>query len=370
VLTESASFRKPLAIMSFDHYFESKKKQARRSQNSDDWYAIVEEALYAAEMASRLNRQQLEINLMKPLPMIPEDDATATADLGSEHNSSSRSSSVTRGLFHLKSADSSRSNLSRKLDVKEHVEGVSDAYSLYDADFESLMSAESEELEAWAGDVCSTGRNSMSSLRSKPYTRPSSYTDSAVSERRVSTGSSIAVGRSKSKSSSVYSTETQGTSLGSPGSSAKSTRTYSLFPSEKSAAATFQVRSEDRGKKSFFEFSDSDEEKKKEEEVAVAVAVTVARSQSSASSYVRQLRNKALSLRLATSKMARERVRSMSLPSGPDGPARSTWFFRRSSIHVDRIPTSTTDYLGDLELSNELMLGAAASAKAKRVLGL
>jgi hypothetical protein len=354
--------------MSFDRYFESKKQQARRSQNSDDWYAIVEEALYAAEMASRLNRQQLEINLMKPLPMIPEDDATATTDLSSEHNSSSRSSSVTGGLFHLKSADSSRGNLSRKLDVKERVEEVSDAYSLYDADFESLMSAESEELEAWAGDVCSTGRISMSSLRSKPYTRQSSYTDSAVSERRVSTGSSIVVGRSKSKSSSVYSTETQGTSLGSPGSSAKSTRTYSLFPSEKSAAATCQPRSEDREKKSFFEFSDSDEEKKKKEEVAVAV--TVARSQSSASSYVRQLRNKALSLRQATSKMARERVRSMSLPSGPDGPARSTWFFRRSSIHVDRIPTSTTDYLGDLELSNELMLGAAASAKAKRVLGL
>ena len=112
---------------------------------------------------------------------------------------------------------------------------------------------------------------------------------------------------------------------------------------------------------SFFDFSDSEEEKRKE--------VTAARRESSASSYVRQLRQKALSLRLATSKLARTRVRSMSLPSR-DGPALSTWLFRRSSVHVDRISTSSTDYLEDLELDNELMLGAAASAKAKRVLGL
>ena len=366
MLTESADLRKPLAAMSFDQYFQSTKKQSRRSQNSDDWYAIVEEALHAAEFVTRLNRQQLENSLMKPLPAIPEDDAISTPDVNSEQDSPSRSSSVTRGPFHLKSADSSRGNLSRKLEIRECVEEVSETYSLYDPDFESPMSEESNDLDAWAGDICSTGRNSMSSLRSKPYTRRSSYTDSAVSERRRSTGSSIVAGGSRSKSSSVYSTETKGTSFGSPGSSGKSSCTYSLFPSEKSTATPSNVRPKDNRGKSFFEFSDSDEEKKEEE---VQVPVTLARSESSASSYVRQLRNKALSFRAATSKMARERVRSMSLPSA-DGPGRSTWFFRRSSIHVDRIPPPSNDYPEDLEADNELMLGAAASAKAKRVLGL
>jgi hypothetical protein len=356
--------------MSFDRYFENtKKQQSRRSQNSDDWYAIVEEALYAAEMASRLNRQQLENSLMKALPMIPEDDAIATPALSSEHDSTSCSSSVTGGLFHLKSADSSRGNLSWKLDVRGTILEVPSDHavprrpsSMYDMDFESPLSAESDDLDAWAGDVCSTGRNSMSSLRNKPYTRPSSYTDSAVSERCMSTGSSIVVRRPKSTTSSVYSTDT---SVGSPGSSAKSSCMHSRGPSENSAAATRKVRSEDIGRRSFFDFSDSEEETKKK------VTVTVARPQSSASSYVRQLRNKTLSFRTATSKMARARVRTMSFSSG-DGPAlsTSTWFFRRSSVHVDRISTSTPDYFGDLELDNELMLGAAASAKAKRVLGL
>ena len=364
---ESASFCNPMAAMSFDHYFDGKVKQSRRSRNSDDWYEIVEEALYAAEVASCLNRQQLENSLMKALPMIPEDDAVDSSSQGSEPDSTSRSSSVTAGLFHLKTADSSRSNISWKADVQEHVAEVPNddpvsrrPSSLYDPDFESPLSAESDELDAWVGEVCSTGRNSMSSLRSKPYTRQSSYTDSATSERRVSTGSSVVVRRSKSTSSSVYSTDTLGTSI-SPGSSAKSSCTHSRGPSANSVVAPRKVRSEDSGRISFFDFSDSEEEKRKE--------VTAARRESSASSYVKQLRQKALSLRLATSKLARTRVRSMSLPSR-DGPALSTWLFRRSSVHVDRISTSSTDYLEDLELDNELMLGAAASAKAKRVLGL
>jgi hypothetical protein len=349
--------------MSFDQYFDSIKKKSLQSETSDDWYTIVEEALYAADiMAAQLQRQQLELSLMKPLPMIPEDDAVDSPSLRSVAE-----------IVRPKTADAacSRSKASWKLDVQQHISEMPKDLvasprpsSVYDIDFDSPLSAESEELDAWAGNVCSTGRNSMSSLRSKPYTRESSYTDSAVSERRisVSAGSSILARSSKSTSSSVYSTDT---SIDSPTSSRTCSCKHSPRPSENSVAAPRKERSEDSAKECFFEFSDGEEEEKGKEE-----EVTVARPQSSGSSYVKHLRQKALSIRIATSKLARIRVKTMSLPA-KDGPALPTWLSRRSSADVDRNPRATMDYdPWECKLDNELMFGAAASAKAKRVLGL
>lgn len=91
--------------MSFDQYFEIMGKQSHRSQSSDDWYAIVEEALYAADVASRRHRQQLEIGLIKALPMIPEDDAADLLDVVQEHNPTCRSSIVVAGIAHQEGAE-------------------------------------------------------------------------------------------------------------------------------------------------------------------------------------------------------------------------------------------------------------------------
>jgi hypothetical protein len=349
--------------MSFDQYFDSIGKQSVQSETSDDWYTIVEEALYAADiMATQLQRQQLELSLMKPLPIIPEDDAFDSPSLRSGAE-----------IARPKTADAacSRNKSSWKLDVQQHISDMPKDLvvtrrrsSIYDIDFDSPLSAESEELDAWAGNVCSTGRNSMSSLRSKPYTRQSSYTDCAVSERRisVSAGSSILARSSKSTSSSVYSTDA---SIDSPISSATCSCKHSPRPSENSVAAPRDERLEESAKECFFDFSDGeDEEKGKEEEV------TVARPQSSGSSYVKHLRQKALSIRIATSKLARIRMRTTSLPPR-DGPALPTWLSRRSSADVHHNPRSTMDYdPWEYKLDDELMFGAAASAKAKRVLGL
>ena len=351
--------------MSFDQCFDSIEKQSLRSETSDDWYTIVEEALYAADaMAAQLQRQQLELSLMKPLPMIPEDDAFDSPSLR-------RGAEIVRP----KTADAacSRGKASWKLDVQQHISEMPkdlvisrQRSSMYDTDFESPLSAESEELDAWAGNVCSTGRNSMSSLRSKPYTRQSSYTDSAVSERRraISAGSSILARSSKSTSSSVYSTDAS--TIDSPISSAMCSCKHSRDPSENSAAAPRKERSEQSAKECFFEFSDAEEE-----ETASDEEVTVARPHSSGSSYVKHLRQKALSIRIATSKLARIRVRTTSLPA-KDGPALPSWLSRRSSsVDVDRNELSTMEYdPWECKLDNELMFGAAASAKAKRVLGL
>lgn len=108
---------------------------------------------------------------------------------------------------------------------------------------------------------------------------------------------------------------------------------------------------------SFFDFSDDEEEPQEE--------VTVARPESSASNYVKHLRKKALSLRIATSKKTQARVKTMSF----DGPALSTWLFRSSSL-ARRMSMVSMVSEEEIALENELMAGAANSAKARRVLGL
>lgn len=111
---------------------------------------------------------------------------------------------------------------------------------------------------------------------------------------------------------------------------------------------------------SFFDFSDDEEEEQEE--------VTVARAGSSASNYVKHLRKKALSLRIATSKMAQGPVKMSSLHVSPkEARTLSGWHYRSSSM--DRVSSlATSDDASGLE--GQLMAEAAQSAKARRVLGL
>jgi hypothetical protein len=353
-----------LAAMSFDQYFESTRKQSHRSQSSDDWYAIVEEALYAADVVSRQHRQQLELSLMKPLPMIPEDD-TDWLDLTREITMTGRSNSITATP---KSVESQQRNISwtdeqrhYNLETPTHHSASRRPSSVYSTELDSPLSQESSDLDTWASDVCSTAQSGMSSLRSKPYSRQSNYTSSALSERCMSTGSSVVVRRPQSNSSSVYSTDA---SVDSPGGSPGSICTHSRSLPEDPAPAPRKLQSEktSRASISFFDFSDDEKEEELQGE-----EVTVARAESSASSYVEHLRKTALSLRITTSKIAQARVRTFSLPMR-DGPALSTWLHPSQSSSVDR--SSMLAFEHDIALENGLMVGAAVSAKAKRVLGL
>lgn len=354
--------KKRLAAMSFDRYFEAMGKQSHRSQSSDDWYAIVEEALFAADVASRRHRQQLEIGLMKPLPMIPEDDASDLLDLGRVRNWTCRSNSAIAGSVHQKGADWKQGNLPWTDGQQHYSSEISNDYaisrrpsSIYSAELDSPLSPESIDLDTWASNVCPTDQGGMSSLRSKPYSRPSSLTGSAVSERPISTGSSVAAGRSRSTTSSVYSTDT---SVDSHSGSAESVRLISGNLPESFARSPNNAGSVQDSRTSFFDFSDDEGEEGEE--------VTVARAESSASNYVKQLRKKALSLRMSTSKKAQVPVRTISMAPPKTSPALPTWLFRSST--TDR--TSVLSLDKDIVLENQLMAHAAASAKAKRVLGV
>jgi hypothetical protein len=203
--------------MSFDQYFEgAKQQQAQSSNDSDDWYGIVEQALYDADLASHRYRQQAELNLMKPLPIIPEDDS-AVEELqisNSMHNPSRRPSSVYSKASDAYSEQSrhdthhavQQASLSLQRLIEES--GSRRPSSDLTADFDSPLSSESNALDDWGSRICSPRESSMGSLRSKPYTRKSSSTGSAVSYRSASVGSSVMAGRSGSRSSSIYSTDT------------------------------------------------------------------------------------------------------------------------------------------------------------------
>jgi hypothetical protein len=347
--------------MSFDQYFASSETMSHRSKNSDDWYSIVEEALFAADVASRRHRQQLEVGLMKPLPVIPEDDAAESLDMVRELHLTCRPISAITANSHQKGADTKQKGSPWRddqqcyvLDIPNDCNTSRRPSSEYSAEIESPLSLDSFELDTWASDVCATVQSGMSSLRSKPYTRPSSTTSSVVGQRSVSIGSSILASRPRSTSSSVYSTDT---SIDSHGSSVHGARMHSRNPSVNPETLPKQVRLEEEEDSktlfSFFDFSDDEGER---------AEVTVARPESSASNYVKHLRRKALSLRMPTSKKAQVPVRILSVPS-KDGPA---WFFR--SLSTSRTSMLSVD--SDTVLENELMAGAAASAKAKRVLGL
>jgi hypothetical protein len=358
-----SNFQQQMAAMSFDDYFQSSERMSHRSKNSDDWYAIVEEALFAADEASRRHRQQLEAGLMKPLPVIPEDDAADSLAMIKELHVTCRPISATTVHPHQKGTDSKQKSSPWTDDKQCYVLDIPNdrntsrrPSSVYSAEPDSPLSLESFELDTWASEVCATVQSGMSSLRNKPYTRPSSATNSsAVSQRSVSIGSSILANRPRSTSSSVYSTDTSVDSHGSPTHSA-CMHSRNLSANSETQPKHVASEEEEEGSKtlfSFFDFSDDEEE---------GAEVTVARPESSASNYVKHLRRKALSLRMPTSKKSQIPVRILSVPSR-DGPA---WFFR--SLSTSRSSMLSVD--SDIVMENELMAGAAASAKAKRVLGL
>ena len=346
--------------MSFDQYFEGAEQQqaqAQTSYDSDDWYGIVEQALYDADLASFRLRQQLELNLMKPLPIIPEDDSAAEEPQisNSTHKSSRRPSSVyskasethsERGQHdtHL-AVQKASSSLQQLIEDVESRRLSSD----FVADFDSPLSSESSALDDWAISMCSPTESSMRSLRNKPYTRKSSSTGSAVSYRTASASSSVMAGMSRS--SSIYSTDT---SVDSYGNSAKSVGVHSR---NVSAASSSEAKCEERPAGSFFEFSDDEEEMESH---------SAMRRDSSASSYVRHLRKAALSFRMATSRRAPKQTKTLSTPATADVSALSTWLLRASL--VGRNSSSPTSE--EMEMEGQLMADAAESAKARRVSGM
>lgn len=339
--------------MSFDRYFEDQRSSPSRDANNDDWYQIVEEALYAADLASSRHRQQLEKSMMKALPPIPENDADSVR----RHSLATRPVTIIEIPTASEKDSQSKDEFARVAGQRYHRRSS----SVYSIDYDSPLSPENDDLDTWAKGVCHTRENTMSSLRSKPYSRPSSYTSSSVSGKSTSAGSSIMLhGRSRSTSSSVYSADT---SVDSYGSSAKSVCMHSRNVSATSEAPSkhqMQVEVDSVASESFFDFSDHEEEEQEE--------VTVARAESSASNYVKHLRKKALSLRIATSRKSQARVQTMSV----EAPALSTWLFRSSALgrRTSTVSVGASTCGDELALENELMAGAANSAKARRLLGL
>lgn len=322
-----------------------------RDENNDDWYQIVEEALYAADMASSRHRQQLEKSMMKALPPIPENDADSVR----RHSLATRPVTIIAVPTASERDSQSKDDFARVVGQRYQRRSS----SIYSIDYDSPLSPENDDLDKWAKGVCHTRQDTMSSLRSKPYSRPSSLTSSSVSGRSTSSGSSIVMhGRSRSASSSVYSADT---SVDSYGGSAKSLCMHSRNASAVSEAPAkhqMQVEVERVASESFFDFSDDEGEEQEE--------VSVARAESSASNYVKHLRKKALSLRIATSRKSQARVRTVSLET----PALSTWLFRSSALARLSSTVSVGEDDEELALENELMSGAANSAKARRLLGL
>jgi hypothetical protein len=350
------SLRSALAAMSFDQYFEgAKQQQAQSSNDSDDWYGIVEQALYDADLASHRYRQQAELNLMKPLPIIPEDDSAVEEPQisNSMHNPSRRPSSVYSKASDAYSEQSrhdthhavQQASLSLQRLIEES--GSRRPSSDLTADFDSPLSSESNALDDWGSRICSPRESSMGSLRSKPYTRKSSSTGSAVSCRSASVGSSVMAGRSGSRSSSIYSTDT----------SVDSTKSVGVHSRHMSTASSSEAKSEEEPAGSFFDFSDDEEETESQ---------SAMRRDSSASSYVRHLRKAALSFRMATSRRApKQQAKTLSTPTTADVSALSAWLLRASL--VGRNSSSPTSE--EMESEGQLMVDAAESAKARRVSG-
>ena len=341
--------------MSFDQYFEGARNQhqSQPGDDSDDWYGIVEQALYAADLASHRLQRQLELNLMKPLPIIPEDENAVEEPrvLDSVHNRSRLPSSVysNEAETHPRKSQydthhsNQKSGLSLQIPAKDV--GSRRPSSVCHVDFDSPLSSESSALDRWANGLCSPGEASMGSLRSKPFTRKSSSTGSAVSYRSTSVGSSVmAGGRSESRSSSIYSTDT---SIG------VHSRSISTTSSKEGLQCEDRDRDRDRPAGSFFDFSDDEEEVEE---------VSAVRRDSSASSYVRQLRKAALSFRMATSRKAPRQAKTLSAPTTADVSALSAWLLRSSLVgRVSSSPTSE-----EMESEGQLMADAAESAKARR----
>lgn len=359
--------------MSFDQYFEGSEADWLGSNSVDDWYRIVEEALYTAELQPRRQGGKLELSLMKPLPMIPEDTfEESPMVLPIDAAIPRRPSSV-----YSSDADFSHWPNPHTVEIyvpennKEHAFQSTDECaivrrpsSVYSTDFDSPESLESSALNDWASDICVVSDNSsMRSLRKKPFERTSSGVRSSGSDWSTSIGSSDLERRSKA--SSIYSVDS---SVYSYDSHVKSACMHARNVSDGSAISSKKVRFEETAMVSFFDLSDNDEDEnsKEDDSEGSGHARVKPYSTSKCLKAGRQLRKKAFSLRIATSpKATQTHAKASSMPSS-DVPALSAWLFRSSLL--DRISTSPTSPEAGLE--GQLMAGAAKSAKARRILGL
>ncbi|KAM0715386.1 hypothetical protein Q7P37_008884 [Cladosporium fusiforme] len=358
--------------MSFDRYFKNAGQEWLSDDSDNDWYGIVEDALYAANLQPRREKGQLEINLMKPLPVIPEDavvDSPIVAlveDVTPRRPSSVYSSETNFSHWpnpHATQIHLPKSQEEHTLQI-EHEDAIARRpSSVYSTDFDSPQSPESDALDYWVNDICMVHDSTMGALREKPFERPSLEYRSSSSDWSASMGSSDMERRSRS--SSIYSVDS---SVYSYNSYVKSACVHTRNVSGVSTVSSKKVRFEETAMLSFFEISDSEEEGE-DGEREESVGNTTARPKSHASKCLRagrQLGKKALSLRITTSpKTSESHKKASSMPSS-EVPSLSAWLFRSSLL--DRISTSPK-FPGE-GLEGELMAGAAESAKARRVLGL
>lgn len=362
-----------LAAMSFDQYFENGEPEWLENDNVSEWYGIVEEALYAADLQSRRQRGQLELSLMKPLPMIPEDAVEESPVVVSSDATTRRPSSVYSSevdFSHWPNPHAAETNVPKPYEGHEsqntgEVAIARRPSSVYSTDFDSPQSPESNALNYWASNICTVSDDrSMRSLRKKPFERQLSDSRSSNSDWSASVFSSNMERRSTA--SSIYSVNS---SVYSYNSYVKNACTHARNISDGSMASSKKVRFEETALVSFFDLSDDEDEDtggKEDDSDSSGGARAKSYSASKCLKAGRQLGKKALSLRIATSpKTTPTHAKASSMPAN-DVPALSAWLFRSSLL--DRISTSPTNPGTGLE--GQLMAGAAESAKARRVLGL
>lgn len=357
--------------MSFDQYFENTEQAMQGDGGQDDWSSIVEEALHAADLQIHRHRTQLEANLMKPLPVIPEDVGEEPQNARGGYGHARRPSSVYSLELDFSDWPSPHGNQVRlpsgaclendKLRQANDFAIIRRPSDTYDDDLDSPDSPESCALNCWSTEVCSVQGNTMSSLKQKPFNRPSSGTHSAGSGWPSSMGGSSNLTRNSLASSLRSSADA---SMYSHKSYAKSFCMHERNASGGSEDSSRKGRFDDTAVVSFFDFSDDEEEPTGDKSGDSAST----RSQSSKSKYLkagRQLRKKALSLRIPTSKPSQSQTKAWSMP-GREAPAFSAWMFRSSLLD----PASSSPASECTGLEGQLMAGAAESAKAGRVLGL
>lgn len=349
--------------MSFDRYFE--EGRLRDDESIDDWYDLVREALWTADLQSQRSRATLAMNLMKPLPMIPEDCAQ-------DFEMAEKMSDTDRTPSSVYSSELDYSHWPSPHDDEQRLLGRHDgngtsierpdeaapsrrSSSNYSTDFDSPQSPESGELERWGSEVCDVNQNNMRSLREKPHNRASSCARNVVADWSPSDCGSDLV-RSLNQGS-IHSRDTSASSYKSFAKSSYATAHSRTF-SDDSTASSKQVRFEETATVSFFDFSDDESE---DSDGSDRLSARFGSPANKCIQAGRQLRKKALSFRISTTKA---NLKTASVPSR-DVPALAAWLFRPSLL--DRVSTSpVSDGTG---LEGRLMAGAAENARARRVSG-
>lgn len=345
--------------MSFDQYFDTGVRRLDEHEDENDWFEIVEEALREADLASQQHRKRLEINLMKALPAIPEDVVDEPVVVIADYDPSRRPSSVYSVDIDHFAPRQEKPSLSLDCTGLKHPGGLTITRwpsCIQTADLDSPQSPESSALDCWANSVYTPNESAMCSLRIKPCKSASTKTPSPASGWSSSTGSSLPA--RGSRASSIYSTDDSADSYSSY---ARSCSLHSRDASVSTMASCQNDNMEVATHMSFFDFSDEDENDKNKPGLA--------RSGSSGSKYVEHLRKKAKSIRIVTSKITHPQTRAPSVSSvAGDSPAFSAWLHRASQHDRASSISSMSPSLDGMD--NQLMAGAAQSAKAKRVLGL